>query len=67
MHGGMYVHHAVRNAAGLFDVSHMGEVEIRGIDATKFVRNLVSNYVSVLKSNQILYALMCYENGGNKK
>jgi aminomethyltransferase len=57
-------HHAVRNAAGLFDVSHMGEVEIRGIDAAEFVQNLVTNDVSVLKNNQILYTLMCYENGG---
>ncbi|MGH4052389.1 MAG: glycine cleavage system aminomethyltransferase GcvT [Clostridium sp.] len=57
-------HEAVRNAAGLFDVSHMGEVEIRGADATKFLQNLVTNDISVLKDNQILYTLMCYENGG---
>jgi len=57
-------HEAVRNAAGLFDVSHMGEVEIKGADAAEFLQNLVTNDVSILKDNQILYTLMCYENGG---
>lgn len=57
-------HEAVRNAAGLFDVSHMGEVEIKGPDAYKFLQNLVTNDVAVLKDNQILYTLMCSENGG---
>lgn len=57
-------HEAVRNAAGMFDVSHMGEVELKGPDAFKFVQNLVTNDVSTLNDNQILYAMMCYENGG---
>lgn len=57
-------HNAVRNAAGLFDVSHMGEVVIRGTDAAPYLQNLVTNDVSVLKNDQILYTLMCYENGG---
>lgn len=57
-------HEAVRTAAGLFDVSHMGEVEIKGKDAFKFVQNLVTNDIAVLEDNQVLYALMCYENGG---
>lgn len=57
-------HEAVRTNAGLFDVSHMGEVEITGEDALKFVQNLVTNDVSILEDNQVLYALMCYPNGG---
>lgn len=57
-------HEAVRNAAGLFDVSHMGEVEVKGTDAEKFVQNLVTNDVSVLEDNQVLYSLMCYPDGG---
>lgn len=57
-------HEAVRTAAGLFDVSHMGEVEIVGEDAFKFVQNLITNDISILEDNQILYALMCYQEGG---
>lgn len=57
-------HEAVRTKAGMFDVSHMGEVEVRGKDALAFVQNLVTNDVSLLKVNQIQYAMMCYEDGG---
>lgn len=57
-------HNAVRNAAGIFDVSHMGEVEIKGSYALKFVQNLVTNDVSIIENNQIVYTFMCYENGG---
>lgn len=57
-------HEAVRNAAGIFDVSHMGEVEVKGEEAFAFVQNLVTNDISVLEDNQVLYALMCYEDGG---
>lgn len=57
-------HEAVRNAAGLFDVSHMGEVEIKGKEALSLVQKLITNDASALKQNQVLYTLMCYENGG---
>lgn len=57
-------HHAVRNNAGLFDVSHMGEVDVKGKDAFNYVQNLVTNDISVLTDNQVIYTLMCYENGG---
>lgn len=57
-------HEAVRNSAGLFDVSHMGEVEVRGNQATNFVQNLVTNDVSVMNENQVIYAMMCYPDGG---
>lgn len=57
-------HEAVRNAAGLFDVSHMGEVEAKGKQAFDFVQNLVTNDISGMADNQVLYSMMCYENGG---
>jgi aminomethyltransferase len=57
-------HEAVRNAAGLFDVSHMGEVIVKGPGAFEFVQNLVTNDIAVLQENQILYTFMCYTNGG---
>lgn len=57
-------HEAVRNAAGLFDVSHMGEVEVKGKDALDFVQNLITNDAATLEDNQILYSLMCYPHGG---
>jgi aminomethyltransferase len=57
-------HHAVRTKAGLFDVSHMGEVIVEGEDSEKFLNTLVTNNVSRLVDGQALYTVMCYENGG---
>lgn len=57
-------HEAVRTAAGLFDVSHMGEVEVSGKNAFEFVQYLVTNDISVLEDNQIIYTFMCYPHGG---
>ncbi len=57
-------HEAVRNTAGVFDVSHMGEVEVKGNQAFDFVQNLITNDISVLNDNQTLYTFMCYPNGG---
>lgn len=57
-------HEAVRNAAGLFDVSHMGEIEIRGKEATAFLDYLLTNDISKIADNQILYTFMTYEDGG---
>jgi len=56
-------HNAVRNAAGIFDVSHMGEVEVTGEEALDYVNNLVTNNVADLVDGQVLYAFMCYEKG----
>lgn len=56
-------HNQVRTKAGLFDVSHMGEVEVKGQDALAYVQNLVTNNVKLLSDNQVLYTMMCYENG----
>lgn len=57
-------HEAVRSAAGAFDVSHMGEIEIKGTQASGFLQYLITNDISVLKNNQIIYTMMCYETGG---
>lgn len=55
---------AVRQRAGLFDVSHMGEVMVRGAGALEWVDTMVTNDVSKLVDNQVMYALMCYPDGG---
>ncbi|WP_461206256.1 glycine cleavage system aminomethyltransferase GcvT [Clostridium sp. DL1XJH146] len=57
-------HEAVRTSAGLFDVSHMGEVEITGPQSFDFIQNLITNDLSNLNNNQTLYTFMCYPNGG---
>jgi aminomethyltransferase len=57
-------HKAVRRTAGLFDVSHMGEVDIRGPDAGRFLNHLVTNDVSRLFPGRVLYSPMCYPAGG---
>lgn len=57
-------HEAVRTKAGLFDVSHMGEITVKGQDAEKFVQMIVTNDISVLTDNQIAYTTMCYPDGG---
>lgn len=57
-------HEKVRKSAGIFDVSHMGEVQIKGAESEKFIQNLVTNDISALKINDIIYTPMCYENGG---
>lgn len=57
-------HNTVRNIAGLFDVSHMGEIEITGPNALIFADYLVTNSVSGLKNGEICYTPMCNENGG---
>ena len=57
-------HRAVRRAAGLFDVSHMGQVEVSGRDALKFVQHLTVNDAATLEVGQAQYSLMCLETGG---
>ncbi len=58
-------HLAVRQAAGLFDVSHMGEVEVTGPNALAFIQQLTINDVSKLVDGQIQYSALCYPEGGN--
>ncbi len=57
-------HLAVRNAVGVFDVSHMGEFEVRGTDALSFLQKVTINDVSKLKNGSVQYSAMCYDEGG---
>ncbi|HHH29273.1 MAG TPA: glycine cleavage system aminomethyltransferase GcvT [Polyangiaceae bacterium] len=56
-------HHAVRQAAGLFDVSHMGELRLRGKDALGVVDSLVTNFVGKLKVGRAKYTAACNRRG----
>ena len=62
--GHVQEHMAVRQAAGLFDVSHMGEIEIRGADALALVQRITTNDASKLADNQVQYSTMTLESGG---
>ncbi len=57
-------HLAVRQSAGLFDVSHMGEFIISGVGAEDFLQSLLTNNVKKLKPMRCHYTTMCNENGG---
>ena len=57
-------HNTVRNAVGLFDVSHMGEIEIRGPEALNLVEQVSCNAASKLKTGQAHYSGLLYEHGG---
>ncbi|MDI4645747.1 glycine cleavage system aminomethyltransferase GcvT [Cohnella hashimotonis] len=57
-------HDAVRQQAGLFDVSHMGEFIVTGGGAERFLQRVTTNDVSKLTDGQAQYTLMCYPNGG---
>ncbi len=57
-------HLAVRHAVGLFDVSHMGEIEIRGPEALALVNLVTTNDASRLRIGQAQYSAMLYEHGG---
>src|SRR6187551_3550913 len=56
-------HKAVREAAGLFDVCHMGEIRVRGAKALTFVNYLVTNDLHRVAVGQAMYTCACYENG----
>ena len=57
-------HRAVREHAGLFDVSHMGEVTVKGPDAERYVQHIFTNDIAGAPVGKIYYGMMCYENGG---
>ncbi|KKK38213.1 glycine cleavage system protein T [Mesobacillus campisalis] len=57
-------HEAVRKDAGLFDVSHMGEVLVEGKDAESYLNYLLTNDVTKVGINQAQYTAMCYPDGG---
>ncbi|HVU26809.1 MAG TPA: glycine cleavage system aminomethyltransferase GcvT [Verrucomicrobiae bacterium] len=57
-------HLAVRNAAGIFDISHMGEVTVSGAGAEQFLNSVLTNDIRKLASGEGQYTLMCNERGG---
>ncbi|MDR6793647.1 glycine cleavage system aminomethyltransferase GcvT [Pseudarthrobacter oxydans] len=57
-------HHAVRNAAGLFDLSHMGEVWVTGPDAAAFLDYALAGKLSAVAVGKAKYSLICQEDGG---
>ena len=57
-------HLAVRRAAGLFDISHMGRIEVRGPGAAAYLAALLTNEVERLGLNHAQYTLMCADDGG---
>ncbi len=56
--------HDTRQRAALFDVSHMGEISVKGKDALNYLQKLVVNDVSRLKDKAIMYSPVCYSDGG---
>jgi len=57
-------HRRVRSTVGVFDVSHMGEIEIRGPKALEMVQQITINDAGQLEAGQVQYSAMCYEDGG---
>jgi aminomethyltransferase len=57
-------HRTVRNAVGLFDVSHMGEFEVEGPNALAVLQRLTTNDVSALTVGQVQYTVLCLDDGG---
>jgi aminomethyltransferase len=57
-------HAAVRRTVGVFDVSHMGQVETRGPDAARFLQHLLSADIRVMPEGGAQYSVMCREDGG---
>ena len=57
-------HLAVRNSVGVFDVSHMGEVKVKGENALDFVQKITTNNAAKLTPGRVQYSTMCYEHGG---
>src|ERR671937_280145 len=57
-------HNAVRGAAGLFDISHMGEVEVKGPDALAFLQHIATQDVASIGEGLANYSLLCRPDGG---
>ena len=57
-------HLAVRKVAGLFDISHMGRLDVRGADAERFLQSVLTNDVASVEPGHAQYNLMCLEDGG---
>ena len=63
-HGIRAEHRRVRETVGVFDVSHMGEIEISGDRAFEMVQKITINDAAQLQVGQVQYSAMCYDNGG---
>jgi len=59
-------HHQVRNAAGLFDISHMGRIKVSGRHARRFLERVLSRRISNMKESTCRYSFVCNEEGGVK-
>ncbi|NMB96364.1 MAG: glycine cleavage system aminomethyltransferase GcvT [Clostridiaceae bacterium] len=57
-------HEKVRNCAGLFDVSHMGEILVEGTNAEEFLQHLLTNDIAGMKEGKVRYSPVCYPDGG---
>ena len=57
-------HNAVRQACGIFDVSHMGEVLVTGAESEKFVNHIFTNDITDAPDGKIFYGMMCHPTGG---
>lgn len=57
-------HEAVRNSIGIFDVSHMGEILVKGPESIDFIQNITINDASKLEPGKAQYSAMCYDDGG---
>src|SRR5690606_24662990 len=57
-------HQATRTSVGLFDISHMGRLEIHGEDAARFLDCMVTRRIADMKPGQIRYGLVCNPEGG---
>src|SRR5438874_2556020 len=57
-------HQAVRTAAGMFDVSHMGRLSFAGPDALALIQHVYTNNAATMKDFQVRYGLVCNERGG---
>jgi aminomethyltransferase len=62
--GIIHEHLKVRESVGMFDLSHMGEIEIRGPKRLDLVQKIITNDTSQLDVGQVLYTPMCYPDGG---
>jgi len=56
--------HAVRNRAGLFDVSHMGELLVSGPEAPLFLNQMLTNNVATADEGRVIYSILCNTDGG---
>ncbi len=61
--GAIEEHHATRNSVGLFDIDHMGQLDVVGSDAVDFVDSLVTSDMSTLDIGSAKYGLLCHDDG----